>query len=127
MSTTTERTGSGAGQDRRRGRHGRAQPVVEVEPLADVAEQSTRSRAGIAGLIIGILLAASAALLVVQNTETVRLRWLWFDADAPMWMMLAGALVAGLLAGPLIVFGVRHSRRRRRERLDVIERARTTS
>jgi hypothetical protein len=41
-----------------------------------------------------------------------------------MWLIIASALVAGLVAGPLIVAGVRHSRRRRHDRLDVIERAR---
>jgi uncharacterized integral membrane protein len=93
----------------------------DVEPLAEVAERSTKRHSGTVGLVLGIILAASAALLIVQNTQTVPVHWLWFDADAPMWLIITVALAVGLIGGPLIVAGIRYSRRRRRERLGVIE------
>jgi uncharacterized integral membrane protein len=100
--------------DRRRG-HG------DVEQLA---EQRSKSRAGLAGFVVGALVTVAIALLVLQNRSEVQFEWLVFDFDTPLWLMLGLSFVAGILAGPLLLGAWRHRRNVRERRKAVAEQAR---
>ncbi len=56
------------------------------------------------------IIAAVALLFIVQNTESVRFEFLWFDFRWPLWAML----LVFMALGALIAWGVA----RRRSRTD---------
>ena len=51
------------------------------------------------GFIVGAIVAAGAALLFVQNSHSSDFEWLWFNFDAPMWLLLGLTLIAGMVVG----------------------------
>jgi uncharacterized integral membrane protein len=65
--------------------------------------------------VAGALLGAAVLLLVMQNTQTVHLQWLIFDAHWPLWMAIGVGLATGLLLGALLLGGLQHARRRRKD------------
>ncbi|HET6949512.1 MAG TPA: lipopolysaccharide assembly protein LapA domain-containing protein, partial [Acidimicrobiales bacterium] len=64
------------------------------------------------GAALGLLLAAAAAIFLVQNSGATDFEWLWFDFELPLWIALVGALAVGALLVPT-AFAVHHLRRRR--------------
>lgn len=59
-------------------------------------------------IITGIVILA-LVLFVGQNTNSVDIKWLFFEGDAPLWLML----VLAALAGAIIAWGVSITLRRR--------------
>jgi uncharacterized integral membrane protein len=57
-----------------------------------------------------IVLAVAVFLLIVQNSERTRLKWLFFEFTAPVWVMGVATLVAGALGWELLKRG-RHRRK----------------
>lgn len=53
----------------------------------------------------------AALLFVLQNTNSTRFEFLWFDFDMPLWVMLV--LFAGV--GAIVLYGVQVRRRKRSE------------
>lgn len=51
------------------------------------------------GFIVGAIVAAGVALLFVQNSHSSDFEWLWFNFDAPMWLLLGLTLIAGMVVG----------------------------
>ena len=63
-------------------------------------------------VVAGMLLAAAVVVLVFQNTESVRLEWLWLAVEAPLVVIvLVTILATGLFTE---IFGWAWRRRRRR-------------
>lgn len=54
-----------------------------------------------------IALMALSAVFIGQNRDRQQIRFLWATVESPMWLLLAGMLVIGVLIGLLL-------RRRRR-------------
>lgn len=75
----------------------------------DVARRHPLAR----GFLLGVLVAAAMGVLVVQNTDPVPLEWLFFDFEAPTWVVLLVAFASGLVVAPLLAFAWRRSRHRR--------------
>jgi uncharacterized integral membrane protein len=48
--------------------------------------------------IIGIAVALCVFLLIVQNSESTRLSWLFFSFSAPVWVMMVITLILGGIA-----------------------------
>lgn len=59
-----------------------------------------------------VLLAIAALLFVVQNTESVRFNFLWFEFRWPLWIML----VVFMAVGVVVFYGVARRRRARKSR-----------
>ena len=57
------------------------------------------------------LIAVVALLFILQNTESVRFNFLWFDFDWPLWVMLLVFAVVGALVA--VGIGRRRARRSR--------------
>lgn len=106
-------------------RTGEPRSEVDVAKLADIAEHSTGSHAGLIGFVLGVAIAVAVALLIVQNTQTQLLHWLFFEQEGPIWVIVLGSFVGGLIAGPLLIGGFRHVRQARQDRLEYIANARS--
>lgn len=94
----------------------------DVAGLVEVADESSRHHLLASGFLLGVAVAGAMAVFIVQNTESIGFRWLWFDFDADMWLMLLVAFLAGLVAGPLVIAGWRHAARRQADRRRVVAR-----
>lgn len=110
---------------RRSGARSRTARRTGTDRVAEVAEASTRRRSGLVGFVVGLAIAVGVAFLIAQNTASVPISWLGFDVTGPVWVELAIAFSAGLVAGPLLLAGARLTHNRRIERLEMIERSRS--
>jgi uncharacterized integral membrane protein len=63
-------------------------------------------------LIVGVLILFGVTFFVFQNTQTVSLRWLFFDFAMPLWGLTLVLFGAGMLMGWAL--HVRRLRRRAR-------------
>lgn len=61
-----------------------------------------------AGLLVLILV-----VFVLQNGETREIRWLFFDAEAPQWLVILVSALIGYLLGQLVEFSLKRRRRTR--------------
>jgi uncharacterized integral membrane protein len=68
------------------------------------------------GMVIGGLLALATFMLIVQNGESARLNWVFWDLGAPLWIFLLLAALAGAALLQLGVLLWRHGRRAAAER-----------
>lgn len=59
------------------------------------------------------LLAVVAFLFIVQNTESTHFRFLWFDFEWPLWIMLVASMIIGAAIAALIAWRVKVRRSRR--------------
>jgi hypothetical protein len=57
------------------------------------------------------VIALAALLFVLQNTNSTKFEFLWFDFSMPLWVMLL--VFAGV--GAIVFYGVQRRQRRRRE------------
>jgi uncharacterized integral membrane protein len=92
--------------------------------LEHLAEKRATSHSGLAGFIVGTLVAAAAALLIVQNRSEAALQWMTFEVEGPLWVFLALSFVAGIVAAPLLLAGWHHQRDKRAQRRRIIADAR---
>lgn len=70
-------------------------------PELGVRTRKAAELGGVVGLVVGVLATAAVAVLVVQNTRTAPIRWLMFDAEPALWLILVATFVGGLLSGVL--------------------------
>jgi uncharacterized integral membrane protein len=73
------------------------------------AEGKQKSSLASGRLIVTGLVILALVLFVGQNTKSVDIQWLFFEGDAPLWLML----VLAALAGAVIGWGVSVTLRRR--------------
>ena len=57
-----------------------------------------------AGLVAGVVIAAAVAALIAQNTDGVTVRWLMFDGQQPMWLLLVLTAIAGAVIAKALGF-----------------------
>ena len=67
------------------------------------------------GLVLGSIVTVAVVLLVVQNRDSVRLNWLAFHFQAPLWMMLILTAVAGAIIVEVLRIAMHRARRKRAE------------
>ena len=81
----------------------------------DVRAEARGDRSIASGRLVvtGIVILA-LVFFIGQNTRSVDIKWLFFEGDAPLWLML----VLSALAGAVIALGVSMTLRRRRRRDD---------
>jgi len=73
---------------------------VAYGPGVDDAPESRRL--AVDGRLVGLVAAAAAlAAFVVQNTDDVRIDWLVFDVNLPLWLALLITAVLGTLISNL--------------------------
>ena len=75
--------------------------------------------------ILALLVIVPIAILVVSNPDSTLVEWAGLDWEAPLWLVLLTTFLAGIVSGPLLAWGWRLWRRRRRrlrDELDVLER-----
>jgi uncharacterized integral membrane protein len=75
--------------------------------------------------ILAVLIIVPIAILVASNPDSTIVEWAGFDWEAPSWLVLLATYLAGIVSGPLLGWGWRLWRRRRRrlrDELEVLER-----
>jgi len=66
--------------------------------------------------VLGAIVAAAALLIfILQNTDEQEVTWLFFDANAPLWVVIVVTAVLSVALSQLVLF-VWRRRRKRRER-----------
>lgn len=82
----------------------------------DVRSEARRERSLASGRLIGTgLVVLGLVFFVGQNTETVDVKWLFLSGDAPLWLMLVLAAVAGAVVSWGLGVTLRRRRRRRED------------
>jgi uncharacterized integral membrane protein len=87
----------------------------EPVPMERAAE---RPRGLVVAFVVGALAAAGLVTFGFQNTQSVPVHFLWFDGEAPLWVVMAITAVGAVLLAKLIGLVVRSRRRRRRTPAD---------
>jgi uncharacterized integral membrane protein len=96
-------------------------PAGATEPrrslAGDLAEvqRGRPERAFTLGALAGGIVAVAAAVFVIQNNQSTRFDWLWFDFELPLWTALLGAMAFGVFL-VVVGFAVHERRQRRRGR-----------
>ena len=62
-------------------------------------------------LIAGIVLALAAVDFVVQNRRDVKIHFLFFESNKPLWILLLITSALAIVAAELIAITIRRSRR----------------
>ena len=63
----------------------------------------------IARFVLIALVVVAIVLVALDNTDDVRVGYVFGDADAPIWIVLVLAAIGGLIIGSLLRFRRRHS------------------
>lgn len=72
-------------------------------------ERSSRAQTQLSlGAALAILLLIAFAVLAVQNTRPVTVRWLGIDTEQPLWAVLVLTGAAGVVVAKLITFAWHH-------------------
>ena len=66
-------------------------------------------------LVAGVVLAAALALLIFQNTRSTKVKWLVFETEQPLWVLLLVTALVALVVAEL-VGGARRRRRRKTDK-----------
>jgi uncharacterized integral membrane protein len=83
------------------------QPPLEGKPPRTAADKVDRSR-----LIGGIVIAVVAIWFILANHRSAKITFWVATVSAPMWLVLAGTFIAGMLAS-LLFTRVRNSKKER--------------
>jgi uncharacterized integral membrane protein len=67
---------------------------------------------------VGAVAAAALVTFGFQNTQSVPVQFLWFDGEAPLWVVMAITAVGAVLLAKLVGLAVRSRRRRGTSRVD---------
>lgn len=70
------------------------------------------------GLVVALLLLGAIIALVVQNDDSVRFEWLFFDTEVSLAVLLLIAVFATVVVDELVGLAWRRHRRRRLTRAD---------
>lgn len=105
---------------------GGAKPDSPAGRAGKIARQTVGRHPLARGFVFGAVVSLAVALLVFQNRSETELEWLWLDFNAPLWLALLGAFLAGLVAGPLLGIGLRRSMRKRRARKTGVDQSTST-
>jgi uncharacterized integral membrane protein len=63
--------------------------------------------------VLGAIVAAAALLIfIVQNTDQTKVTWLFFDGDAPLWVVIVITAVLSVALVQLLLLVWRRRRRR---------------
>ena len=67
---------------------------------------------GYARVVLAALVGFAFAWFVVQNSSVVQVSWLFFDTDAPLWVVVSAAAAIGAILGKAVgwVTALRSSR-----------------
>jgi uncharacterized integral membrane protein len=76
------------------------------------------------GLVIAIILAIALVALAVQNTQSVRIEWLFWDLSAPLVTVLLVTAIAAIFVSQIMELIWRRRKRRRLEEKAELERLR---
>lgn len=76
------------------------------------------------GLAVGGVAAIGMVLLVIQNGQSIRVEWLWFDLDLPQWLLLTTTLLIGAFLGQIVRLAAARARDRTIERKSIVRSAR---
>ncbi len=71
-----------------------------------------RGGVGIEVVLFGIVALAIGAF-IGQNTDKVKIDWLFLDFSAPLWLVILAVLIIGALLDRLATVIVRHRRNRK--------------
>ena len=83
-------------------------PSPKPDPRRQTGGGSSSADGAISGhRILALVVGVSVLLLIVQNSESAKLEWLFFEFSAPLWIMLLLTLVAGGLIAILVQRGWR--------------------
>ena len=64
--------------------------------------------------VLGAIVATAALLIfIVQNTDQIEVTWLFFEADAPLWVVIVVTAVLSVALAQLVLMVWRRRRRRR--------------
>jgi uncharacterized integral membrane protein len=74
---------------------------------------STPSRRIDFGVLAAIVVTAALLIFIVQNTDQIEVTWLFFDADAPLWVVIVVTAVLSVALAQLVLLLWRRRRRRR--------------
>lgn len=93
----------------------RTLPTMDSDDL-ELPGRRTPARRGLTitpQLVGGAAVIGALVAFVVQNTRKVTVMWLFFDAKAPLWIVLVITVAAALVAGELLASAIRRHRRKR--------------
>lgn len=76
----------------------------------DITDGSGTSRLN-GGLIAVAIVAVVLIVFGVQNTDSTQVTWLFFDNEAPLWLVIVIAAVAGALLTEVAGWVIRRRRR----------------
>ena len=76
---------------------------------------SDKSRVS-SGLVGMLVLAAALVVFILQNTQDVKVDWLFFDGTLPLWLLLLVTAIAGALLAEVAGWLLRRRRDRREDR-----------
>ena len=86
--------------------------VGHVPTVSDDPHQQATTKSHDAGVIIRFVLIAvvvvALVLVALDNTDDVRVGYVFGDANGPIWIVLVLAAIAGILIGSLLRFRHRH-------------------
>lgn len=83
--------------------------------MAELPGPSGEDRSGITPsprLVAGMILGAALALLIAQNTRSTTVKWLVFETEQPLWVVLLVTAAAALVIAELVGSARRRSKRR---------------
>lgn len=63
-------------------------------------------------LIGGIVLVLALLAFVLQNTDETPVKWLFFEFDFPLWLLLVVTSALAIVGGELVGFFIRRMRKR---------------
>ena len=80
--------------------------------MADELEDGAqRPKGEVVGLVVGALIAGGLVAFVLQNTREVRIEWLAWDLNAPLWLVMVVTAAGALVLARIVAFVVRRRRR----------------
>lgn len=75
-----------------------------------------RRRGGSLGFVIGIVVAVPATVFALSNLEHATVQFLGWQAEVPLWLVIAVSVLAGTVIGAGVTLALRARRRRERKK-----------